>query len=81
MKAGWAIKPLCEVCTLQRGLTYAKTDEVEESNNIVLRATNIDRKRPTAPPTNPLKPLRPCCIFKGAGNDEARKGGSLARAS
>ncbi len=45
------------------------------------QARLAQRKRPTAPPTNPLQPLRPCCIFKGAGNDEARKGGSLARAS
>jgi type I restriction enzyme S subunit len=42
VKAGWAIKPLGEVCEFQRGLTYAKTDEVDVSNNIVLRATNID---------------------------------------
>ncbi|MBN9132306.1 MAG: restriction endonuclease subunit S [Nitrosospira multiformis] len=42
MKAGWSVKPLSEVCVFQRGLTYAKTDEVEVSNNIVLRATNID---------------------------------------
>ncbi|MBK6554978.1 MAG: restriction endonuclease subunit S [Rhodocyclaceae bacterium] len=42
MKAGWAIKPLGEICDFQRGLTYAKTDEVEVSNNIVLRANNID---------------------------------------
>ena len=42
MKAGWAIRPLGEVCEFQRGLTYVKTDEVEVSNNIVLRATNID---------------------------------------
>ena len=42
MKAGGVIKPLGEVCEFQRGLTYAKTDEVDVSNNIVLRATNID---------------------------------------
>ena len=42
MKAGWAIKPLGEVCQFRRGLTYAKTDEVYVSNNVVLRATNID---------------------------------------
>ena len=42
MKAGWEIKPLGEVCEFQRGLTYAKSDEVDVSNNIVLRATNID---------------------------------------
>jgi type I restriction enzyme S subunit len=42
MKAGWTIKPLGDVCEFQRGLTYAKSDEVDSSNNIVLRATNID---------------------------------------
>lgn len=42
MKAGWSIKPLGEVCEFQRGLTYAKTDEVDDSSNIVLRANNID---------------------------------------
>lgn len=36
------VKPLGEICDFQRGLTYAKTDEVEVSNNIVLRANNID---------------------------------------
>jgi len=42
MKAGWQIKTLGEVCEFQRGLTYAKSDEVDVSDNIVLRATNID---------------------------------------
>jgi type I restriction enzyme S subunit len=42
MKAGWETKSLGEVCDFQRGLTYAKSDEVEASDNIVLRATNID---------------------------------------
>jgi type I restriction enzyme, S subunit len=42
MKAGWVVKALHEVCEFQRGLTYAKTDEVDISNNIVLRATNIN---------------------------------------
>lgn len=42
MKAGWASKPLGEVCEFQRGLTYAKTDEVPVSENIVLRANNVD---------------------------------------
>ncbi|MCA1856426.1 restriction endonuclease subunit S [Massilia oculi] len=42
MKAGWMIKPLGEVCEFQRGLTYAKSDEVDVSNNVILRATNID---------------------------------------
>ena len=39
---GWETKTLGEVCEFQRGLTYAKGDEVDVSNNIVLRATNID---------------------------------------
>jgi type I restriction enzyme S subunit len=34
--------PLGELCDFQRGLTYAKSDEVEFSENVVLRATNID---------------------------------------
>ncbi len=42
MKAGWEIKPLGELCEFQRGLTYAKSDEVAESNVVVLRANNVD---------------------------------------
>ena len=42
MKAGWNTKTLGDVCDFLRGLTYAKSDEVAVSNNIVLRATNID---------------------------------------
>lgn len=42
MKAGWEFKPLGEVCEFQRGLTYAKGDEVDVSENIVLRANNVD---------------------------------------
>ena len=42
MKAGWKTKTLGAVCEFQRGLTYAKSDEVDVSENIVLRATNID---------------------------------------
>jgi type I restriction enzyme S subunit len=34
--------PLGDLCEFQRGLTYAKSDEVEFSGNVVLRATNID---------------------------------------
>jgi type I restriction enzyme S subunit len=44
MKAGWQTKTLGDVCEFQRGLTYAKSDEVDVSDNIVLRATNIDLK-------------------------------------
>ncbi len=36
------MKTLGELCEFQRGLTYAKGDEVESSDNVVLRATNID---------------------------------------
>jgi type I restriction enzyme S subunit len=33
---------LSEICTFTRGLTYSKSDEVDFSNNVVLRANNID---------------------------------------
>jgi restriction endonuclease S subunit len=36
------IAKLGEVCSFVRGLTYSKSDEVEFSSNIVVRATNID---------------------------------------
>ena len=42
MKNRWQTKPLGDVCGFQRGLTYAKGDEVDASKNVVLRATNID---------------------------------------
>ena len=42
MKEGWEYKKLGEVATFTRGLTYSKNDEVEQSNNIVLRSNNID---------------------------------------
>lgn len=42
MKTGWDTKTLGDVCDFLRGLTYAKSDEVAVSSNIVLRATNID---------------------------------------
>ncbi len=42
MKRGWQTEPLGDLCDFRRGLTYAKSDEVEFSNNVVLRATNID---------------------------------------
>lgn len=40
--AGWQTKPLGDLCEFQRGLTYAKADEVPVSENIVLRANNVD---------------------------------------
>ncbi len=42
MTAPWSKRRLGEVCEFLRGLTYAKGDEVEVSNNIVTRAPNID---------------------------------------
>jgi type I restriction enzyme S subunit len=44
MKQGWDIKKLNEVVEFQRGLTYSKKDEVEFSNNVVLRSNNVDLK-------------------------------------
>jgi type I restriction enzyme S subunit len=42
MMKGWQTKTIGDVCEFQRGLTYAKGDEVDVSDNVVLRATNID---------------------------------------
>lgn len=42
MKIGWDVKPLGEVCTFRRGLTYSKKDEVDSGGTSVLRATNVD---------------------------------------
>jgi len=42
VKNGWKAESLGELCEFQRGLTYAKGDEVEISKNVVLRATNIN---------------------------------------
>ena len=42
MMKGWQSKTIGDVCEFQRGLTYAKGDEVDVSDNVVLRATNID---------------------------------------
>lgn len=38
----WATARIKDVCEFVRGLTYSKIDEVDFSNNAVLRATNID---------------------------------------
>ena len=38
----WKVVKLKETCSFTRGLTYSKKDEVENSKNAVLRATNID---------------------------------------
>ena len=42
MKKGWEVKKLGEVCDFQRGLTYSKKDEVDFSENVVLRSNNVD---------------------------------------
>ena len=47
MKSGWAIKKLGDVCEFRRGLTYAKSDEVEASDKVVLRANNVSLESST----------------------------------
>lgn len=42
MKKGWITQELGTLCIFQRGLTYSKKDEVDNSKNVVLRAMNID---------------------------------------
>lgn len=42
MNSNWQTKKLGEICEFQRGLTYSKKDEVDFSENIVLRANNVD---------------------------------------
>lgn len=42
MTAVYDLKPIGEICEFQRGLTYAKSDEVDASNTVVLRANNVD---------------------------------------
>lgn len=42
MNEGWQTRPLGDLCEFQRGLTYSKGDEVDLSDNVVLRAMNID---------------------------------------
>lgn len=40
--AAWEAKPLGDLCEFHRGLTYGKSDEVDVSSNVVLRANNVD---------------------------------------
>lgn len=42
MREGWQVKTIGDLCDFHRGLTYTKSDEVDASDNIVLRASNID---------------------------------------
>ena len=58
MKEGWEYKKLKDVATFTRGLTYSKNDEVEISNNIVLRSNNVDLSTGKLN-LNDLKYLRP----------------------
>ncbi len=44
MKQGWETKKMFDVVDFQRGLTYSKNDEVDFSENIVLRSNNVDLK-------------------------------------
>jgi type I restriction enzyme S subunit len=41
----WAKKRLEDIVDFQRGLTYSKSDEVDFSDNVVLRSNNIDLVR------------------------------------
>ena len=41
MKLGWKQAQLGDLAHFERGLTYAKKDEVEFSGSVVLRANNI----------------------------------------
>jgi type I restriction enzyme S subunit len=38
----YTARPLAELCLFQRGLTYSKSDEVDHSSSVVLRANNVD---------------------------------------
>ncbi len=67
MKEGWQQKTLGELCEFQRGLTYGKADEVPVSNNVVLRANNVD----LASHTLDLTDLR--YIAEGVTVPEAKK--------
>lgn len=58
MKEGWEYKRLKDVATFSRGLTYSKNDEVEISNNIVLRSNNVELSTGKLN-LNDLKYLRP----------------------
>ena len=42
MKKNREIKKLEDIVEFQRGLTYSKNDEVDFSDNVVLRSNNID---------------------------------------
>ena len=42
MKNDWELNNLGDICEVQRGLTYSRKDTVDISDNIVLRATNIN---------------------------------------
>lgn len=41
----WPTVRLGDVCDFRRGLTYSKSDEVDSSNNVVLRSNNVDLEK------------------------------------
>jgi len=41
----WPTVRLGDVCEFRRGLTYSKSDEVDSSNNVVLRSNNVDLEK------------------------------------
>lgn len=47
MREGWEYKKFGEVAAFYRGLTYTGKDEVDFSNNVVLRSNNVDLVRNT----------------------------------
>lgn len=63
--------PLADVCDFRRGLTYKKSDEVEFSRNVVLRANNINLSDHTLN----FDDLR--CIQTAIPDEKKVKGGSL----
>lgn len=63
--------PLADVCDFRRGLTYKKSDEVEFSRNVVLRANNINLSDHTLN----FDDLR--CILTAIPDEKKVKGGSL----
>ncbi len=74
MKQRWEIMKLEDVVEFQRGLTYSKKDEVDFSDNIVLRSNNVDLIRNELDFTE-LKYINPS--FEIPENKKVRKGSLL----
>jgi Type I restriction modification DNA specificity domain. len=47
MKSNLQFKILGEICDFKRGLTYSKKDEINFSDNVVIRANNINLEKNT----------------------------------